>query len=294
MITALPKTFEDGLRSIHTEPEMPLGEVFHSTDEMIYTSYVRFAEAVDVGDAVRTKYGLYTKNNLSPQASGGSVYAPVGSELITEHDATYLTSLADSLTTNPAMPPNPEYRDYGEIAIVGGTGAGQHGVVHEYTNKVLNIRWYSNDSAKNTLGKYTDGTLTTALDATSDYVITAPWYVEKVDAAAGAGTVNGVVLARAKKGEYGLIIYCGTNFIKVQEAVTAGQTIYPHVGSSDDGEGDQPAAVPLFDSYATVLHAGAANALVRAQIRCQPVSIVPNLPQMQDRGFDRPRTSVAA
>jgi len=285
MITALPKTFEDGLRSIHKEPEMPLGEVFHSTDENLYATYVRFSEAVEVGETVRTKYGHYVKSNLSPQESGGSVYAPVGSTLITEHDATYLTSLA-------GMPPDPEYRDYGEIAIHGGTGAGQHGVIKTYTNKILNILWYSNDSAKNTQGKYTNGKLTTALDATSDYTITAPWYVEKVDAAAGVGTVNGVVLARAAKDEYGLIIYCGTDFIKPQEAVTAGQTLYAYVGASDDGEGEQPSAVPLFDSYATVLHAGAADSLVRAQIRCQPIGIVPDLPEGQDRGFDRPRTSV--
>ena len=285
MITALPGTFEEGIRSIHDAPEMALGEYYHSNDLNIHTSYVRFSEAVKVGDAVRTKYGLYSKTDLSPTVSGGSAYAAAGSMQITEHDATYLTSLA-------GVPPNPDYRDFAEIAIVGGTGAGQHGILQDYSNKILNILWYCDDS--NTKGKYTTGQLTTALDGTSDYVITAPWYVEKVNAAAGVGTVNGVVLADAKKDQYGLILWCGEDFIHVQEAVTAGQTMYPYVGSADDGEAEQPTSVPLFPAFATVLHAGAADALVRAQIYAKPISIVPELPRQQVRGFERPRTSIAA
>lgn len=285
MITALPGTFEEGIRSIHDEPEMALGEYFHSNDLNIHTTYVRFSEAVKVGDAVRTKLGLYSKTNMSPTVSGGSAYAAAGSMQITEHDATYLSSLA-------GVPPKPDYRDFAEIAIVGGTGAGQHGVIQDYSNKILNILWYSDDS--NTKGVYTTGQLTTALDGTTDYVITAPWYVEKALATAGQGLVNGVALANAKKDQYGLIIWCGMDFVKVGSAVDAGDALVISTTSTDEGEGVDPSAATIYPPYATAVHAGANNSLVRSTIHCTPISIVPELPRQQVRGFERPRTSIAA
>lgn len=293
MITALPGTFEEGIRSIHKEPEMALGEYYHSNDLNIHTTYVRFAEDVKVGDAVRTKYGLYSKTNMSPTVSGGSAYAAKGSMQITEHDATYLTSLA-------GVPPKPDFRDYAEIAIYGGTGAGQHGVIQDYSNKILNILWYSDAAA--TKGVFVNGQLTTALGSDTDYVITAPWYVEKAD---GPGIVNGVVLANAKKDDYGLIIWCGTDFVKAGEAVTAGQSLYVDSAGTDansEGKGYTPGPSNIagvlaqlsMNPYATALHAGAADALVRAYIECTPISIVPELPRQQVRGFERPRKSIAA
>jgi len=299
VITALPGTFEEGYRSVHDTPQMALGEHWHSNDLAIDTSYVRFAEDVKLGDAVRTKYGLYAKSNISPKTSGGSDYPAAKSTTIEENDATYLTSLA-------GVPPQPEYRDFAEIAITGGTGVGQHGIIQDYSNKLLNILWYSDDSS--TKGAYTDGLLTTALGSDTDYVVTAPWYVEKCD---GPGIVNGIVLANAKKDQYGLILRRGTYLVKVGEAVTAGQRLYVDSENTDtdsEGEGFVPAfrtnsvsnlqadivSKLLVGHYATALHAGAANALVRAYIACTPISIVPELPRAQARAFPRPRTSIAA
>ena len=280
MITALPKTFEAGIRSIHDDPQMALGEYYHSNDLAIHTTYVRFAEAVDVGDPVRTKYALYSKTNLSPIASGGSAYAAAGSMQIQEHDATYLTSLA-------GVPPKPDHRDSAEITIVGGAGIDQHGVIQDYSNKILNILWYSD--ATDTKGQYTTGQLTTALDTTTDYSVTAPWYVEK--ATGGIGVVNGVSLVKAKKDQYGLIIWCGEDFVKVGGTVAAGDPLYiPATG----------AALKAVESainapFATVLFGPVSiNGIVRAQIYANPISIVPELPRQQVRGFERPRTSIAA
>ena len=299
MITALPGTFEEGIRSIHNEPVMALGEYYHSNDLNIDTTYVKFAEDVEVGDAVRTKYALYSQSALSPMVSGGSDYTPAKSTVIQEHDATYLTSLA-------GIPPKPDWRDFAEIHITGGTGAGQHGIIQDYTNKILNILWYSNDS--NTQGAYTDGLLTTALGSDTSYVIEAPWYVEKAD---GPGIVNGVVLAKAKKDEYGLILCRGIDLVKVGEVVTAGQRLYVDSENTDantEGEGFVPALRTdsianlqadivgklLTEPYATALHAGAANSLVKSFVKATPISIVPELPREQARSFPRPRTSIAA
>lgn len=285
MITALPKTFEEGIRSIHDEPQMALGEYYHSNDLNIHTTYVRFSEAVKLGDAVRTKRTLFFKNNMSPQVSGGSAYAAAGSMQITEYDATYLTSLA-------GVPPQPDYRDFAEIAIPSGAGAGQHGVIQDYNNKTLNILWYSD--ASDTKGAYTTGQLTTALDGTTDYQIIAPWYVEKAEAFPGQGMVNGIALTNAKKDQYGLIIWCGLGFVKVADAVSEGDALVSTQTASDEGGGIDPGAATIYPPYATALHSGAADSLVRSVIHCTPISIVPELPRQQVRGFERPRKSIAA
>ena len=186
-VFGLPAIFEEGEKTIHDKPQMALGACFGANvDDVLYT-YVRFAENVQEGDVMRTKLDHYTKSGLSPKTSGGTDFPAAGSQIISEHDATYLTSLA-------GIPPEPSNRDYAIIAITGGAGAGQRGYITHYTDKVLNVRWYDTD----------DGTLKTALGSNSNYVIYAPWYFAQAAAnadAAARASVNGVVLARsARKG----------------------------------------------------------------------------------------------
>lgn len=285
MIMALPNTFEKGIRSIHDEPKMDLGEIYHSARFNTFYTYVRFAENVEVGDAVRTKY------NLLDRGPSTSRVAAKGSRQIIEADATFLTTLEDA-----GVPRIPNWRDMTEIYIDGNTGVGQHGVVQQFNNTTLNVLWYSNDPA--TRGLYTDGTLDTALANDSNYVITAPWLVEKTGNTTPAddlGDVNGIVIVPAKKHQYGLITHCSTDFVKVSGAVKAGQMLYvDEVGTTDEGEGEVPAAAPRFKPYATCLHAAAANTLVRANVYCTPISIVPDLSHQAARGFRRPGKLVAA
>ena len=273
-VFGLPTIFEDGYRDLHDEPKVALGGCFVSNVDDVKLSYVRFSEDVEEGDTVRTKFDHYTKTNLSPQTSGGSVYAPAGTQRIKEHDATYKTSLA-------GIPEEPTLRDYAKIAITDGTGAGQRGYITHYTDKVLNIRWYDTD----------DGTLKTALDETSDYAIWAPWYVERAfsdAAAATTGIVNGVVLARsAKKDQYGFIGVEGDFPVQVNVAVEAGDFLIPAL-TTDQGEGEKLAAADVVPPYATVHHTGAANALVEATVYCKPISIVREIAESRIAGTPRP------
>lgn len=293
MIFALEGQFEDGIHTVHDEPEMTLGEHWHSPDLVSDFSYLRYAEDVKIGDTIRTKYNLYSKTNLSPQTDGGSTYAPAGSMQITEHDATYLTSLA-------GIPKEPTYRDYGIIVITGGAGAGQQGIITTYTNKKLNITWMED-------GMFTDGTLKTALDNTSDYVIYAPWYVEKVSDVASTAVdtiaevmalrnvVNGVSVVNADKDEYGLARWCGNGPVRVTGTVAAGQTLFPGITPGTTlGTAATDQTSPLLSPYATVEHAhtfqtGAdAKNLVQANIYAKRIGIVPEPPQHINRAFKRP------
>ena len=273
-VFGIPTIFEDDYRDVHDEPIVALGGCFVSNVDEVAISFVRFSEDVKEGDAVRTKYDHYTKTNLSPETSGGSDYPAAGSQKISEHNAAYLTSLA-------GIPEEPTLRDYAKIAITGGTGAGQRGYITHYTNKVLNIRWYDTD----------DGTLKTALGATTDYAIYAPWYVERAfsdGSNATEGTVNGIVLARsAKKDQYGFIGVEGDFPVKVTGTVDAGDILIPAL-TAEQGEGDVPDAADVIGAYATVHHAGAANALVEATVYCKKISIVREIAESLVRGTPRP------
>lgn len=276
-IFGLPSIFEEGYKTLHDAPKQDLGSCYVMNTDDTTLVYVRFAEDVQEGDAVRMKFNHYEKSNLSPQADGGSVYAPAGSQKITEHDATYETSLA-------GIPKEPTLRDYALIRVVGGTGAGQEGYITHYTNKVLNIRWYDQD----------DGTLKTALDATSDYAVWAPWYVERAysnAAAATIGPVNGIVLTRsAKKDQYGLIGVEGNFRVRVDEAVAAGDILIPDL-TANQGQGVKPGADDTVQPYATVHATAAADSLVRATVYAQKISIVEEIAESQVRGFERPEAA---
>ena len=278
-IFGLPSIFEEGYKTLHDEPKQALGSCYVSNTDDTALVYVRFSEDVEEGDSVQMKSTLYTKTNLSPQTDGGSVYAPAGSQKITEHDATYLTDLA-------GLPPEPTLRDYAYIHITSGTGVGQEGYITNYTDKVLNIHWYDTD----------DGTLKTALDETSDYIIWAPWYQKKANAnsaSAAQAPVNGVVLARrAKKDQYGLIGVEGDFRVKVQEAVLAGDVLIPVVTLANAGENHKADAADVPNAFATVqVHANPLadeTVLARSTVYAEKISIVEEIAESQIRSFDRP------
>ena len=136
MIFGLPAIFEKGFRDLHDEPQATLGECYMSNTDGRVMTYIRYAEDVEEGDAMKVKAAVLLKSNMSPKTSGGSDYPAAGSITIQEHDAAYLTSLA-------GVPPESPRRAFAKIAIHSGTGAGQRGYITHYTDKVLNIRWYS-------------------------------------------------------------------------------------------------------------------------------------------------------
>lgn len=283
-IFGIPAIFERGYRDVHDEPKAALGACYVSNEDEVEISYVRFSEDVKEGDCVQIKYDHYEKANLSPQSSGGSIYAPAGSQKITEHDATYETSLA-------GFPKEPTLRDYALIRVIGGTGRGQMGYITNYTNKVLNIHWYDKN----------DGTLKTALDGTSDYTIWAPWYVKKAVSNHAStpvrGSVNGVVLARsAKKDEYGFIGVKGDFPIRLAaagSAVDPGDYVIPTDVSADAGGARQALVGRPVRPFASV-HTDGSNmdvGLIMASVFAERISIVRQVAENQIRGFDRPKAA---
>lgn len=264
MIFALDQTSEKGYREIHDEPAHRLGEWWLSKRMNKCLYYVKFAEDLREGDAVRTKYIVYAKANMSPRTLAGSDYPAAGTSVIYEHDANYLTQLA-------GIPPNPTTHDYAMIAITSGAGVGQRGYIESYSDKQLNIRWYEKG-----------GVLRSPLGSSTDYVIYAPWYVEKGDARTGGGpTLNGIVVStddEAKKDKYGWIVNHGRAPVRVSVAVTAGQQLYIGNTTATEGEGEPIAATDVGDAFATAEHATDADTLVECQVYCKPLSIIDNIP----------------
>ena len=252
---SLPKEFGKGVKDVHSDPFTELGVKYMSHGDDNLYRYVRFSEDFVQGQQVQTKPSIYSKTNLSPQTSGGSVYAPAGTRKITEHDATYLTSLAG--LPSGEVP----FLAHGIIAIVGGAGAGQSGVIQSYSNTTMNIDWYEAGQA-----------LKTALDATSDYIIYAPWYVQEADAD-DSGSVNGVVVSEsAKKDEYGFVIENGRERVRAAVALAAGASLSPGDATAEEGEAEPILAADAYDAFATAEYVAAAGSLVWCNIYCKPIS----------------------
>ena len=283
-VFGVPTIFEGPYKDVHDEPIVALGGCFMSNVDDVLMTFVRFSEDVTEGDAVRTKY-----SHLEPADDAANSFRDANDEIVPAGSTYVDVTGANFLTALAGFPSEPTHRDYAKIAIIGGDGAGQRGYITHYTNTRLNVRWYDTD----------DGTLKTAIgndgnsgiSSTSLFSIYAPWYVERAfsDAAAAAkGTVNGIVLARsAKKDQYGFVGVEGDFPVKVTAAVTAGNVLIPAV-TAQQGEGALPDAADLVDAYATVHHAGAANALVEATVYCKKISIVREIAEGLVRGFDRP------
>ena len=276
-VFGLPSIFEDGEKTIHDKPQMALGACFGSNTDDTMLTYVKFSELVREGDVMRTKFNQH-RGTLSPATSGGTDFPAAGSQIITEHDANYLTTLGNGAT---GFIPEPNLRGYPMISITGGTGAGQRGYITHYTNKVLNIRWYDTD----------DGTLKTALAADSTYTIWAPWYLDKSLADAGAArkaSANGIVLARsAEANKYGLVGVRGNFPVKVEGSVQAGDVLIPSV-AANKGTGTRAAADDIPKPFATCQHDGADGTLVECTVYCEQISIVREVAEGLIRGFDRP------
>jgi hypothetical protein len=260
---SLPKEFGKGVRDVHNEPFMNVGECYmrHRTDNLY--RYVRFTEDVAEGHAMASHLELYEKTNLSPQVDGGSVYAPAGTRKITEHDATYLDSL-DGLPAGEVP-----FFAHGVIVITGGAGIGQSGVIQSYSDKTMNIDWYEEGQA-----------LKTALTGTSDYVVYAPWLVRRTHQDYG-GSVNGVVVAEtAKKGEYGFLLERGRGRVYIENAVERGDSLTVSTAvteegpTEDTGEAEEIAAGDVQDAFATVETPAADDSLAWCQVYCKPMSVV--------------------
>jgi len=269
-VFGLPSIFEDGYKTIHDDPQQALGSCYVMNTDDVKLSYVRFSEDVRVGDAVRTKYDHYT-GDISEAVA-------VGTQKI--EGSSFKTNLA-------GIPEEPTLRDYAKISIVDGPGAGQQGYITHYTDTVLNIRWYNTD----------DGALKTPLTTGSDYAIWAPWYVERAfsDAVnATKGTVNGIVIAGAKKDQYGLIAVEGDFPVQVNMDVNAGDLLIPGL-TANQGEGDILSGADAPPPYATVNHsldlsdvASGELHLVEATVYCKPISIVREIAESLIRGTPRP------
>ena len=277
-IFGLPAIFEKGFRDLHDEPQAVLGQCYMSNRDDLLLCYVRFAEDVDEGECLRSKLALYSKNNISPKTDGGTDFPAAGSTTIQEHDANYETALA-------GIPKDSPLRAFGKISIVGGAGAGQRGYITHYTNKVLNVRWYSPS---------TDSALAVALASNSDYVIWAPWYMEKAATnalAATSGIANAVAVTDAKKDKYGFVGVDGDLPVRIGSiSVSPNSLLIPGTGS-DRGRGVIADAADVPPAFAIANSSGPIDGLVDATVFCKRISAIEQLPEFAHRAFDRPEAN---
>ena len=163
MIDSLPKGGEGGLYTVHDAPVAPLGECFFNNEDNTKWLYLKADVAIAQGEALKSKALTVVTTGL---VAGG---APAGGHTITDADGGFIAALV-RVPSNGA-----KFRENAVIVVYVGEGKGQRGTILKYTDTELTVYWHGSD----------DGTLKTALDATSGYQIFVPWLVQLATAASG-------------------------------------------------------------------------------------------------------------
>lgn len=268
-IFALPHDFaekrEDGIWSLHKEPQMELGECFMPDRDALMTSYVRFASAVAKGDALSCRIPLVANVTVDVSEDGNIT---AGSREINFNASTSLATLV----SDDLLPKSSTKREHAFLKARAGTTT-KLAIVTEFTDTRLTVIWDTDD-----------GLLDAAFTADTTLNLTAPWIVKK---AATGEAVVGFAQRDAKAKEYGLILVQGFGWVQAGAAIAAGEPLRP----SGDGEVDDEAEadVTAEPAIATSLVPGAADGeVIWGHAFCKPISKVIFMSEPFLRGTKRP------
>lgn len=196
----LPRADDDGVLAVHDEPYAPLGSCYMDQKTGYTWQYLKAYEALQYGDAVVPVLNLHTVSNLATAA-------PAGSTELNDSGENFLTSLVRVKKTS-------RQKEMAMLEVVGGTGIGQRGIITEIQQTRLIVEW---DTA--------DGTLTTALDTTSDIEIFADWLARRSNGA-DLGTL-GFVQQRdgVAQDKYFWALFEGKGVFRAGAAITRGAAL---------------------------------------------------------------------
>lgn len=196
---------DSGVLGVHDEPFHPLGTIYQDMETGFVWQYVKAEEELTFGQAVKPSY------NLLRTTAGQVAAAAAGTrEINVVQGLNLLTSLA---RVNPR---NSRQKEYAMLDVVGGTGAGQQGIIHEIQRNRLIVEWDGFVNNK------PNGNLLTALDNTSLIEIYALWLGQKTTDA--DDPTIGFVQQRdgVPLGKYFWILYCGTGKFLSGAAIARG------------------------------------------------------------------------
>ena len=169
---------------------------------------------------------------------------------------------------------DPSSRAYAMLQVFSGAGHGQLGVITDYNEHEMTVRWDTED-----------GTLGTALTTASDLEWVAPWLMEETDAV--DEEINGFAQLAATKGQYGLILEEGLGKVLGVAAVAAGDQL---VSSATDGTVHAHTAATILDSAARALFDVVTTdaSVIYANVDAHPIGKVTRLTVPNKRGATRP------
>ena len=150
LLWSLPRADSEGVLAQHDEPYAPLGSIYQDAKTGYIWQYLKSGVALTFGLAVGPSYNVHTITGLTTPA-------PAGSRELIDANENFLTSLVRIKTQS-------RWKEMAMLTVVGGTGIGQRGTIIEIQQERLVVEWDSSD-----------GSLTVALDTTSNIEIFADW-----------------------------------------------------------------------------------------------------------------------
>lgn len=158
LLPQISRAGDQGILDVHDEPIHPLGSIFHDQETGYVWQYLKAGNDFDYGDTVEPWYEMFTITNLANAAAAGTKELNVG-------DSVELLGSSSNLRHIKNLS---KQKEYAMLHVVGGTGVGQIGIILDIEDHKLTVEWLTKA-----------GTLTTALDTTSDIKIFAPWFARK-------------------------------------------------------------------------------------------------------------------
>lgn len=158
LVPQIARAGDLGILDVHDEPVHPLGSIFHDQQTGFMWQYLKAGNDFDYGDTAEPWYNMFTITNLANAAGAGTKELDVGDSV----------ELLGSSSNLRHIKNRSKEKEFAMLYVTGGTGAGQIGIIHNIEDHKLTVEWMTKD-----------GTLTTALDTTSDIEIFAPWFSRK-------------------------------------------------------------------------------------------------------------------
>lgn len=158
LIPQIARAGDQGLLDVHDDPVHPLGSIFRDEETGYVWQYLKAGNDFDYGDTVEPWYEMFTITNLANAAAAGTRELNVGDSV----------ELLGSSSNLRHIKNRSKQKEFAMLHVVGGTGVGQIGVILDIEDHKLVVEWLNEE-----------GTLTTALDTSSDIKIFAPWFGRK-------------------------------------------------------------------------------------------------------------------
>lgn len=262
LVPQVARAGDKGILDVHDDPVHPLGSIYRDQETGFTWQYLKAGEDLELGDCVKPWHNMFAITNLANAAAAGTKELNVGSSV----------ELLGSTSNLRHIKNRSKEKEFAMLEVVSGTGAGQIGIILDIEDHKMVVEWDSDA-----------GTLTTALDTTSDIEIFANWFSRKTIVA--DEPTLAVIQQRdgVSQNKYFWGGYCVNGSIKIAEAVTRGACLNTHATDGNAGLKGDTHDYSVAVANVSLDPAASSRDIVSAMVKC--ALLIGEVPTRTDLGY---------